>query len=115
MILVECFWWCTYCTVQTRFGLESCVRYCVQYRFVVVSSIAVLANLCCFWCWCWWWCWLGQDLCEGGDLLTTYHFKSEQDAANIVAKVTNAVRYMHDRNIAVSLCLSLSVCLSLSL
>lgn len=44
-----------------------------------------------------------QDLCEGGDLLTTYHFKSEQDAANIVLKVTNAVRYMHDRSIAVSL------------
>eukprot|EP00752_Nemacystus_decipiens_P008847 g7895.t1 len=41
-----------------------------------------------------------MDLCEGGDLLTTYHFKSEQDAANIVLKVTNAVRYMHDRNIA---------------
>lgn len=33
--------------------------------------------------------------------MTTYHFKSEQDAANIVLKVTNAVRYMHDRNIAV--------------
>lgn len=45
-----------------------------------------------------------QDLCEGGDLLTTYHFKSEQDAANIVLKVTNAVRYMHDRMIAVSPC-----------
>lgn len=43
-----------------------------------------------------------QDLCEGGDLLTTYHFKSELEAANIVLKVTNAVRYMHDRNIAVS-------------
>lgn len=43
-----------------------------------------------------------QELCEGGDLLTTYHFKSEQDAANIISKVTNAVRYMHDRNIAVS-------------
>ncbi|CAN0076719.1 unnamed protein product [Pylaiella littoralis] len=41
-----------------------------------------------------------MDLCEGGDLLTTYHFKSEQDAANIVLKVTNAVRYMHDRSIA---------------
>ncbi|CAM9098341.1 unnamed protein product, partial [Hapterophycus canaliculatus] len=41
-----------------------------------------------------------MDLCEGGDLLTTYHFKSEQDAANIVLKVTNAVRYMHDRYIA---------------
>ncbi|CAM9623497.1 unnamed protein product, partial [Scytosiphon promiscuus] len=41
-----------------------------------------------------------MDLCEGGDLLTTYHFKSEQDAANIVLKVTNAVRYMHDRMIA---------------
>lgn len=43
-----------------------------------------------------------QDLCEGGDLLMTYHFKSEREAANIVLKVTNAVRYMHDRNIAVS-------------
>lgn len=43
-----------------------------------------------------------QELCKGGDLLTTYHFKSEQDAANIISKVTNAVRYMHDRNIAVS-------------
>lgn len=43
-----------------------------------------------------------QDLCEGGDLLTTYHFKSERNAANIVLRVTNAVRYMHDRNIAVS-------------
>lgn len=31
----------------------------------------------------------------------TYHFKSEQEAANIVLKVSNAVRYMHDRNIAV--------------
>lgn len=43
-----------------------------------------------------------QELCKGGDLLTTYHFRSEQDAANIISKVTNAVRYMHDRNIAVS-------------
>ncbi|CAN0302370.1 unnamed protein product [Laminaria digitata] len=41
-----------------------------------------------------------MDLCLGGDLLTTYHFKSEQEAANIMLKVTNAVRYMHDRNIA---------------
>ncbi|CAM9143785.1 unnamed protein product [Ectocarpus sp. 12 AP-2014] len=41
-----------------------------------------------------------MDLCEGGDLLTTYHFKSERNAANIVLRVTNAVRYMHDRNIA---------------
>lgn len=41
-----------------------------------------------------------MDLCEGGDLLTTYHFKSEQEAANIVLKVTSAVRYMHDRHIA---------------
>lgn len=41
-----------------------------------------------------------MDLCKGGDLLTTYHFKSEQEAANIMMKVTNAVRYMHDRSIA---------------
>ncbi|CAM9474529.1 unnamed protein product, partial [Discosporangium mesarthrocarpum] len=41
-----------------------------------------------------------QDLYEGGDLLSTYRFKSEKEAANIVRKVTNAVRYMHKNRIA---------------
>jgi serine/threonine protein kinase len=45
---------------------------------------------------------LVMDLYTGGNLLESYQFHSEAAAADIISHITNAVRYCHDRHIAVS-------------
>eukprot|EP00953_Heterococcus_sp_UTEX-ZZ885_P021892 12174-Heterococcus_DN1.PRE.1 len=46
---------------------------------------------------------LVMDLYTGGNLLESYQFHSEAAAADIISHITNAVRYCHDRHIAVSI------------
>lgn len=43
-----------------------------------------------------------MDLYTGGDMYARYKFRSEDETAKIVNKLINALRYCHDRNIAVS-------------
>lgn len=43
-----------------------------------------------------------MDLYTGGDMYARYKFRSEADTAKIVGKLINALRYCHDRNVAVS-------------
>lgn len=43
-----------------------------------------------------------MDLYTGGDMYARYQFRSEEDTAKIVSKLINALRYCHDRNVAVS-------------
>ena len=43
-----------------------------------------------------------MDLYTGGDMYARYKFRSEEDTAKIVNKLINALRYCHDRNVAVS-------------
>lgn len=43
-----------------------------------------------------------MDLYTGGDMYARYRFRSEADTAKIVGKLINALRYCHDKNIAVS-------------
>lgn len=42
-----------------------------------------------------------MDLYTGGDMYARYKFRSEDDTAKIVGKLINALRYCHDRNVAV--------------
>lgn len=42
-----------------------------------------------------------MDLYTGGDMYARYKFRSEDDTAKIVNKLINALRYCHDRNVAV--------------
>lgn len=43
-----------------------------------------------------------MDLYTGGDMYGRYKLRSEEDTAKIVGKLINALRYCHDRNVAVS-------------
>lgn len=42
-----------------------------------------------------------MDLYTGGDMYARYKFRSEDETAKIVNKLINALRYCHDRNVAV--------------
>lgn len=46
---------------------------------------------------------MAMDLMEGGNLAVRYVYEGEEKAAHIVRQVVRALRYLHDRNIAVSL------------
>lgn len=44
---------------------------------------------------------VAMDLIEGGNLAVRYVFEGEEKAAHIVRQIVRALRYLHDRNIAV--------------
>lgn len=45
---------------------------------------------------------MAMDLIEGGNLAGRCRFKGEAEAAVVVRQIVRALRYLHDRNIAVS-------------
>ena len=45
---------------------------------------------------------MAMDLIEGGNLAGRCRFKGEKEAAVVVRQIVRALRYLHDRNIAVS-------------
>lgn len=45
---------------------------------------------------------VAMDLIEGGNLAVRYVFEGEEKAAHILRQIVRALRYLHDRNIAVS-------------
>lgn len=42
-----------------------------------------------------------MDLVKGGNLAVRYSFEGEEKAAHVVRQIARALRYLHDRNIAV--------------